>query len=231
MSDGRGLRINTLELRFGQDYDPAVLQQLMQHINELTRLNQKFIQMLRAGQSGQVLSKVNEQDLIAEWTTINSGPPGPQGPQGPPGTNGVNGANGAPGADGVVQALVDGIGIEIDSTDPANPIIHLLQREFVTVAVAAGSTNDLAPAGFGSRTRILEIDTAAGDATITGLIAGVDMQELVIVNTTNLLTLNDLDGGSSAANQFQIGVSPTLIAKESVRAIYSEDKGLWIVQS
>lgn len=45
------------------------------------------------------------------------------GPQGNPGTDGDDGAPGTPGADGVIQSIVAGDGVAVDSTDPANPII------------------------------------------------------------------------------------------------------------
>jgi hypothetical protein len=45
------------------------------------------------------------------------------GRRGLPGVDGVDGANGAPGAPGVVQSIVAGDNITIDSTDPAHPIV------------------------------------------------------------------------------------------------------------
>lgn len=48
---------------------------------------------------------------------------GIQGIQGPPGTDGTNGTDGADGADGVVQSIVAGVGISVNSADPANPIV------------------------------------------------------------------------------------------------------------
>jgi hypothetical protein len=61
------LRINTLAINFGDKYDPRQMRELMQHIQELTRLNQKLVQMLRGGDTGQVLTKVDEQDLNGTW--------------------------------------------------------------------------------------------------------------------------------------------------------------------
>ena len=56
---------------------------------------------------------------------------GDTGPQGIPGDPGPPGADGAP---GVVQSIVPGSGISVDSTDPANPI--------VTATGGPGSTGD-----------------------------------------------------------------------------------------
>lgn len=49
-----------------------------------------------------------------------TGPPGPAGPEGP---EGPQGPEGPAGADGVVQAIIAGTGIAVDSTDPANPVV------------------------------------------------------------------------------------------------------------
>jgi hypothetical protein len=43
------------------------MRELMQHIQELTRLNQKFIQLLRGGAVGQILVKTGPEDFAAEW--------------------------------------------------------------------------------------------------------------------------------------------------------------------
>lgn len=43
--------------------------------------------------------------------------------QGPAGTNGTNGTDGSDGAPGVVQSVVAGTNVTVDSTDPANPIV------------------------------------------------------------------------------------------------------------
>lgn len=81
-----------------------------------------------------------------EWLESLVGPEGPQGPQGPQGEPGEQGpageqgtageqgpqgeqgpagADGADGADGVVQSVVQGTGVTVDSTDPANPIVSV----------------------------------------------------------------------------------------------------------
>lgn len=61
------LRLGTVHITFGPNYKQADMALLMQHIGELTRINQKFIQMLLGGQGGQVLTKIDEKDLHAEW--------------------------------------------------------------------------------------------------------------------------------------------------------------------
>lgn len=67
MSDGKGLRINTTDIRFTDKYDPQQMQQLMNYVNEIARMNQRFVQLLRGGSVGQVLKKTGDGDLEATW--------------------------------------------------------------------------------------------------------------------------------------------------------------------
>lgn len=55
------------------------------------------------------------------------GDEGPQGPEGPEGPQGPAGADGSDGADGVIQTIVAGDGVDVDDTDPANPIISVVE--------------------------------------------------------------------------------------------------------
>jgi len=77
----------------------------------------------------------------------NSTVPGPVGPTGPPGTNGTNGTNGAPGAPGapgVVQAVIAGTNIIVNSTDPARPIVTATLAGVVTDEVWIGPDDPIA---------------------------------------------------------------------------------------
>jgi hypothetical protein len=67
MSDGKGLRLNTIEIRFTEKYDQRSVQDLMNYVNEIARMNQKFVQLLRGGTVGQVLKKTGDGDLEATW--------------------------------------------------------------------------------------------------------------------------------------------------------------------
>lgn len=75
---------------------------------------------------------------------------------------------------------------------------------YVSVALAAGANNNLNPgggwpAGFGR----LDLNTAAGVANVTGLLAGSDGQMILVRNIgVNNVTLNNQNAGSLAANQF-----------------------------
>jgi len=69
---------------------------------------------------------------------------GIQGAQGPQGVKGDTGATGATGPAGVVQAVVAGTNVTVDSTDPARPIVSSLAggtvRKFIAPSAAATTT-------------------------------------------------------------------------------------------
>lgn len=78
----------------------------------------------------------------------------------------------------------------------------------LTVVLAAGTTNNLDPgSGFPASISWLDLDTTAGAATLTGLLAGTDGQTVTLrVTGANPLTLSTGntglgDAGSSAANR------------------------------
>lgn len=67
------LQLATQDIQFGPKYDPRDLNRMMQQLNAVTRFSQKFLMMLRAGEPGQVLTKKEHQDLIAEWANATGG--------------------------------------------------------------------------------------------------------------------------------------------------------------
>lgn len=71
------------------------------------------------------------------------------------------------------------------------------------IVLAAGTTNNLAIAAGVSA---IDFDLTAGNATITGIVAEFDGQELILITShaTNQLTLTAEDALSSAANRFRI---------------------------
>jgi hypothetical protein len=89
---------------------------------------------------------------------------GDTGATGAAGATGATGAAGADGADGVVQTVVAGTGISVDSTDPANPIVTNTQTSAVWGAITGtlSSQTDLQTALDGKVN-----DT--GDETIGGV--------------------------------------------------------------
>jgi hypothetical protein len=77
------------------------------------------------------------------------GDTGAQGVQGLQGNTGPAGPAGAPGADGVVQSVVAGINVTVDSTDPTNPIVNSTASGDV---VGPASSTDNAIARFDTTT-------------------------------------------------------------------------------
>jgi hypothetical protein len=93
---------------------------------------------------------------------------------------------------------------------------------YLAANTASGSTNDFNPSGFGSTVNRLDLDPNAGNSTLTGLIAGVDNQIVLIsnVDATNSLTLSNQDAGSAAANRFRASDSFTLLPGGAIWIVY-----------
>lgn len=74
------------------------------------------------------------------------------------------------------------------------------------------------------------VDTTAGDATFTGLVAGTSGQLMVITNRgPSLLTVADSNGSSTALNQFYGVTDITLPAKGSQLLSYSGTLTKWVM--
>src|ERR1700724_3354377 len=121
---------------------------------------------------------------------------------------------------GVILALIAG--------GSAGPIGILRD----TVALPPGATNNLNPGGgwpvdYGR----LFLTAAGGAANVTGLVAGVDNQWLLIVNddAANNITLNVDNAGSAAANQFDYAADLILPPKVSVLAVYDATEASWML--
>lgn len=105
--------------------------------------------------------------------------------------------------------------VGITATPPA-------QGPRLSFAAAAGAANDVNPGGgwpglYGR----LDVDTTAGAASWTGLLAGFDGQRIMIRNTgANSLTLNNQNAGSVAANRFASSGDTVIAAGLSVEAVY-----------
>lgn len=111
------------------------------------------------------------------------------------------------------------------------PGLSLVGNSSARVVLAAGANNNLAPASFNSGTGRLELNSTAGVANITGLMAGFDGQRVILRNIgANTVTLNLLNAGSAAANQFN-GVADTAIAANQAIEImyYGETILKWII--
>lgn len=87
--------------------------------------------------------------------------------------------------------------------------------------IPAGTTNNWAPVGFNSGVRVLNVDTTAGAAVLTGLVGGIDGQRLVIrCKGPNTLTVNKLDGGSAAAVQFDNVANIGVLSHSAIEVMY-----------
>lgn len=147
-------------------------------------------------------------------------------PPGPRGLRGIAGRMGPPGIDGVdgVDGLQGPRGPQ-GATGAAGPSGS---GTYLAYTAASGTSNNVAPGGFGTGVGYLDVDTTAGAATFTGLTAGADGQTLVIsVKGANTLTLNAIDAGSSSGNQFRLDASITLNQYGSLRLRYSTTTGNW----
>lgn len=92
----------------------------------------------------------------------------------------------------------------------------------ITYAAPAGASNNVNPAGFSSTVNRVGFTLAAGTSNFTGFIAGTDGQEVVFSNqdSTNNLTLNNRNAGSSAANRFIFVGDLVLTPGDSIRGVY-----------
>lgn len=95
------------------------------------------------GENGDLVDGPNEDDLTGpqgiQGPQGEAGPQGEQGPQGeagPQGEQGEQGPQGAPGLNGTgtVTALVAGTGIDVDATDPTQPVVRVEQAVLDSIA-------------------------------------------------------------------------------------------------
>jgi hypothetical protein len=84
----------------------------------------------------------------------------------------------------------------------------------VTAVLAAGANNNLTPSGQAIQAiGMIDLDSTAGVANITGLAAGYDGQRITLrLTTASAVTLNNANGGSSASNQFS-GTGDSVLAQ------------------
>jgi hypothetical protein len=104
----------------------------------------------------------------------------------------------------------------------------------ITFAAASGSVNNANPGGGWplalGRVR-LNVDTTAGNAEWTGLLAAADGQEVLITNTgANTLQLDNANASSSAANRFKAVGNLVLVPNGRTLAIYyGGSLNLWFI--
>lgn len=101
-----------------------------------------------------------------------------------------------------------------------------------TSALAAGANNNLTPAGFpGTKSFRLILTAPAGNANVTGLLAGTDGQlgMLTSEDAANTITLNALNAGSLPANRFLYAVDIILPPGASKMVCYDGTSALWLI--
>ena len=120
---------------------------------------------------------------------------------------------------GVILALIAG-----GTGEPIGPLR-------ATAALAAGANNNLNPGGGWPTNYGRLFLTAAGAANLTGLVAGVDNQWVLIVNddAVDNITLNASNAGSAAANQFDYAADLILPPLSTVIAVYDATEAKWVL--
>ena len=97
-----------------------------------------------------------------------------------------------------------------------------------TAVPASGANNNYNPVGYGIATGFLEL-TPGAICNITGLLAGFNGQIVTITNLSAFaMTLNALNAGSLAANQFRLPADMILTQNNSQSFKYSTTIGKWI---
>jgi hypothetical protein len=126
----------------------------------------------------------------------------------------------------LVMVVQSGVSRQTPASAFGGTITTLGGEQLITAA--AGTSNNVAVT-VASVNRVL-VDTTAGDAVFTGMTAGVDGQLMVVTNQgPSLLTLDDENGGSLAANQFYGVTDITLPAKGSQLLSYSGNLTKWVM--
>lgn len=119
----------------------------------------------------------------------------------------------------------------------ASVVMALLKLfQSLTKTAAAGSQNNVTPDSGNLQTvNRLKVDTTAGNASFTGLTAGVDGQLLWLLNTgANLLTLNLENAASTITNRFSGAADLTIPAGGSLLIYYDTavgagTPGRWVI--
>lgn len=120
------------------------------------------------------------------------------------------------------------------SNPTTTPNIVLTHGPLLSVTLAAGQSNDYNPGAPFPVVARLNLNPSTGDANLTGLIAGQDGQMLLLSNisATNNLTLDSLNAGSAAANQFRAAADLTLPPRDAKLLFYNGGSiNKWVVAS
>lgn len=109
----------------------------------------------------------------------DTGPTGPQGPQGLKGDTGATGPQGPQGDPGVVQSIVAGTNVTVDSTDPANPVVS---------ASGGGTVSDATTTSKGIVQLAGDLSGTAAAPTVPALANKANSADLATVATSGSYT-------------------------------------------
>lgn len=123
--------------------------------------------------------------------------------------------------------------VDDNVTDPSDDLTDWLvfsplstPVDTVSVAPTAGTHNNFAVAG---GVGALDVDTTAGNITLTGITPTVDGHILVVSNTgPNVLTLAALNGGSTADVQFRLPADLSILQNDSLTLRYFVRLTKWL---
>lgn len=126
----------------------------------------------------------------------------------------------------IFMVIQDGISKQV----PADDVINV-GTGVLTYASPAGASNDVVPPGFDESIAFLEVDTNAGNAQWTGLLAGEHNQRVIVTNTgPNQLRLDANNVGSAANNRFRAASNLILLTNMSTEVVYcAEGVNRWLV--
>jgi hypothetical protein len=108
------------------------------------------------------------------------------------------------------------------------PFSPLSGTSTLQTIVPTPGPSDNYPINFGIG--FLDINPTGGACNITGMTAGFDGQLVTVTNihASNSVTLNALNGGSSAPNQFRMAADMTLLQYSSLTFRYSSAIAMWV---
>lgn len=165
-----------------------------------------------------------------------AGPTGPEGIQGPKGDTGDTGATGATGpagadgAPGVVQSIVAGNNIDVDSTDPANPVIAVETLVAADISDITATATELNYTDGVTSAIQTQLNTKAPTAspTFTGTVSGI---------TKSMVGLGNVDNTSNATERAAVRtltnarITPRVgtVASSATPTINTDDIDIYII--
>jgi hypothetical protein len=126
----------------------------------------------------------------------------------------------------IFMVIQGGVSKQVSADDVINVGTGVL-----VYASPAGASNDVVPPGFDESIAFLEVDTNAGNAQWTGLIAGEHNQRVIVTNLgPNQLRLDANNVGSTPANRFRAASNLILLTNMSTEVVYcAEGVNRWLV--